>query len=133
MITTEGSPLPFSPKPELQLLPFPAVTGTRFNAAGSDGVTSIQYEGVVAATERVDACGENVDGTTVKLENGHAVSQRAEEGADLAEVFNATYVIATQYGGVLLRSEFHGASPDAAGPTRDLFSVISRAPVEPLP
>ncbi|MDQ1443994.1 MAG: hypothetical protein QOI20_458 [Acidimicrobiaceae bacterium] len=124
----------FSPRPELLLLPFPALPGTAFTAAGTDGVTAIKYEGTVQTTERIDACGANVDGTRVVLANGQATSARNQGGSQVAEEFNAEYVIATQYGGLSLRDLFQASTPgstDVYG--RELRGLINAEPIEPRP
>jgi hypothetical protein len=122
----------FAPKPELLLLPFPALRGTTFNGAGSDGLTSIQYDGVVDPVERVDACGRPVDGIVVRLTNGRATSGRNEDGTAVAETFEAAYVIATQYGGLSVRDFFKGGSP-AGLAARELHSTIGQVPQDPAP
>jgi hypothetical protein len=123
-----GEAVPFQPKPELLLLPFPALPGTTFNTAGSDGATTVQYDGRVEETERINACGVPVDGIRVALTNGRATSGRVEEGSRLAEVFNATYTIATQYGGISIRDYFKGEMPGAGLAARELFATINSEP-----
>jgi hypothetical protein len=119
--------LPFQPKPELLLLPFPALPGTTFNSAGSDGATSVEYDGAVDITERVDACGQPVDGIVVRLSNGKATTGRGDPGTAFVETFDATYVIATQYGGLSIRDDFKGGSPSGFA-ARELRGVINQVP-----
>jgi hypothetical protein len=122
-----GDVVPFTPKPELMLLPFPALRGTTFTAAGSDGATTISYDGLVDDTERVDACGQPVDGVVVRLSNGRASSARTDPGTFGPETFEAAYVIATQYGGLSVRDDFKGGSP-AGIALRELHGTINRVP-----
>jgi len=122
-----GALVPFQPKPELLLVPFPALPGTTFNGAGSDGATTITFDGLVDLTERVDACGQPVDGIVVRLSNGRASSARPEPGTAGAETFTATYVIATQYGGLSIRDDFKGGSP-AGVAARELHGTINQVP-----
>jgi hypothetical protein len=124
----DGSGLtPFQPKPELLLLPFPALKGTTFTAAGSDGLTTLSYSGVVEETERIDACGEPVDGIRVTLTDGKATSARSDGTNSSAETFEAAYVIATQYGGLSIRDFLNGAGAGGLG-GRELHGVISQVP-----
>jgi hypothetical protein len=125
-----GASMPFTPKPELLLLPFPANTGTTFTAAGSDGLTTLSYDGTVSQVDRVDACGEFVDAVTVVLKNGRASSGRAEAGTAVVENFEASYAIATQYGGLAVRDFFQGGSPTGFA-ARRLEGVISQVPKDP--
>jgi hypothetical protein len=118
---------PFQPKPELLLLPFPALKGTTFNAAGSDGLTTLSYSGVVEETERIDACGEPVDGIRVKLTDGRAATSRPDETQPMVETFEAAYVIATEYGGLSIRDFLSGGGPAGLG-ARELHGVISQVP-----
>lgn len=128
-VDSGGAVPAFEPKPELMLLPFPALPGTTFTAAGSDGATTVAYDGVVTGTVRVDACGTPVDGIEVRLTNGRATTGREQEGTFLAEEFTAAYTIATQYGGLSIQDFLSAALP--ANPTasaRQLTSLISQEP-----
>ena len=130
-VDSGGGLPPFAPKPELLLLPFPALRGTTFNGAGSDGATTIEYDGLIDETERVDACGAHVDGLQVKLTNGRATTARTVGGTSFVEAFEATYVIATQYGGLSLRDFFKGGAPTGQA-ARELRGIISQVPGEPV-
>lgn len=117
----------FRPVPEMRMLPFPAVAGTRFNVASSDGRTTIKYEGVVVETLRLDACGAFVDAIGVRFENGNAAMAIPGPAAPQAEVFTSTYYVATQYGGVITKSVFEGGSV-AGDIKRSLTTLISEVP-----
>lgn len=124
--TDQGDP--FQPVPELRLLPFPALRGANFTAAGSDGTSTVSYEAVVTETRRVDACGAFVHGIGVRLINGRAASGTAGEEEALTETFEATYYIATQYGGVIVESEISGESGLGPSFSRSLTSLIAEVP-----
>lgn len=124
-----GGVAAFEPKPELLVLPFPALPGTTFTGAGSDGLTSIAYDGRVDGTQRIDACGTPIDGIKVTLENGRATNGREGEGAFVAEEFRAVYVIATQYGGLSIADFLEArALGGVANADRMLISIISSEP-----
>lgn len=124
-----GGVAAFEPKPELLVLPFPALPGTTFAGAGSDGLTSISYDGKVEGTERIDACGTPLDGIKVSLANGRATTGREAEGSYVAEEFTAVYVFATQYGGVSIADFVEARALGGLAPAdRQIISIISEEP-----
>ena len=119
----------FEPKPELLVLPFPALPGTAFTGAGSDGLTSVSYDGRVDGTERIDACGTPLDGIKVTLSNGRATTGRTDDEAYAAEEFRAVYVFATQYGGLSIADFLEAkALGGVSNADRMLISIISSEP-----
>lgn len=58
----------FQPQPPILLLPLPVLAGERFQSIGADPRTlrSVEIDAQVVRRERVDACGEIVDGWYVK-------------------------------------------------------------------
>jgi hypothetical protein len=127
-----GDIVPFQPKPELMLLPFPALPGAAYNAAGTDGLTTVRYDGRVVDTERIDACGTNIDAIHVEITNGVATTGRAQDGEQRTETFSASYAVATQYGGLPVREHLVG---DVAGLrlSRAIDAVITSEPKDPGP
>jgi hypothetical protein len=70
-ITPDGKPLagstPFHPLTALLILPLPVVPGEQFTSVAIDptNVQSVSYQATVGARDRVDACGEFVEGWQV--------------------------------------------------------------------
>lgn len=88
--------------PGLLMLPFPAVPGDTFSAAGTDpqtGVT-ISYTGEVGKKVRVEACRVPLDAFPVHLDGKFGSGGTVEPGA--AETFTADYAFGTAYGGLSL-------------------------------
>lgn len=88
--------------PGLLMLPFPAVPGDAFHAAGTDpqtGVT-ISYTGRVAKKVRVEACGVPLDAIPVHLDGEFGTGGTIAPGG--AETFTADYAFGTAYGGLSL-------------------------------
>lgn len=89
----------FQPADPLRLLRFPVFVGDTFDVAGADPftATSMSYTVTVTDRVRVDACGELIDAWRVSLTNGRV------DGPNTNVEFVATYDIATQYGGLIVR------------------------------
>jgi hypothetical protein len=128
-VDSGGGLAAFEPKPELLVLPFPALPGTTFTGAGSDGLTSISYDGLVEGKERIDACGTPLDGIKVTLSNGRATTGRTGDEAYVAEEFRAVYVFATQYGGLSIADFVEAkALGGLSNADRMLITMISSEP-----
>ncbi len=91
----------FRPATPLRLLRFPAFAGDTFDEFATDPVsgTSMQYTVTVGKKIRVDACGEFIEAIRVQLTDGRVI------GPEVDVRFVATYDIATQYGGLIVRDE----------------------------
>ncbi len=89
----------FRPAQPLRLLRFPAFVGDTFDEVGTDPLTgtTMQYTVTVVGRVRVPACGEFVEAIRVELTEGRV------DGAEQNVDFTATYDIATQYGGLIVR------------------------------
>jgi hypothetical protein len=115
-----SSELTFSPG--VLYLPLDIVPGEEFNAVGIDPRTGsvLQHQAKVIKRDRVDACGEVVDGWVVESTQtftgpGQAAPPRAYR-----------YVVAPQLGGVIISEEIHTAGPQG---TTDV--VLSLAQLKP--
>lgn len=86
----------FTPTSELLLLPFPADPGATFSAAGTDGPTTMQWDGAIGQKARVDACGTPIDAVSVRIRG--TVSTAGARS--VTQNIDAVYAIATQFGGI---------------------------------
>lgn len=115
----------FQPATPLRLLRFPAFEGDTFDEVATDPVsgTTMQYRVTVGPKLRVDACGELVEAIRVELTEGRII------GPEVDVEFVATYDLATQYGGLIVRDEVTAAGREGlASVTRTNLATFTRAP-----
>lgn len=119
-----SSELTFSPG--VLYLPLDIVPGEEFNAVGIDPRTGavLQNQAKVVKRERVDACGEIVDGWVVES------TQTFSGSAQAAPPRTYRYIIAPQLGGIIISEEIHTAT--AQGTTDVTLSLAQLNPA-PLP
>jgi hypothetical protein len=100
----------FAPGQGLLLLPLPVTTGEQFSSVAIDAKNgeTMQNNGTVTRRQRVDACGELVDGWEVQ-------SQLTDS---FAGQLTYNYIVATQYGAMLISEAYQPAqATSATGPT----------------
>ncbi len=116
------SELTFSPG--VLYLPLDVVPGEEFNAVGIDPRTGsvLQHQAKVTKRDRVDACGEVVDGWVIES------TQTFSGPGQTAPPRTYKYMIAPQLGGLIISEEIHTSSPQG---TTDV--VLSLAQVKPVP
>lgn len=93
----------------LLMLPLPATAGETFTSSAVDPRTGqvITHQATVQERQRVDACGDLVDGWGVKYERRQGENHLGSAGSALPErAIPYTTVWATQYGGVPIFDEF---------------------------
>lgn len=115
----------FRPATPLRLLRFPAFAGDTFESAGTDPVTgtTMRWTVTVEGHVRVDLCGELVDAIRVHLSNGRV------DGPEANVEFAATYDIATQYGGLILRDQVTASGREGLDTvTRTNTAVLTSVP-----
>lgn len=111
----------------LLVLPLPVRPGEHFTSTAVDRTNGItmQNEGTVLNKDRVDACGEPVDGWVVAGRLARS-SPRPNEPSTVAEY---RYIVGTQYGGMLLREEI-----DRQGDPNDTVKLNAHiAGLDPAP
>ena len=115
-----SSELAFSPA--VLYLPLDIVPGEEFNAVGIDPRTGsvLQHQAKVTKRDRVDACGEVVDGWVVES------TQTFTGPGQAAPPRTYRYVVAPQLGGIIISEEIHTAGPQG---TTDV--VLSLAQLKP--
>ena len=119
-----SSELTFSPA--VLYLPLEVVPGEEFNAVGIDPRTGsvLQNKAKVVKRERVDACGEVVDGWAVEsTQTFSGTGQTAPPRTD-------RYIIAPQLGGIIISEEIHTATPQG---NTDVTLSLGQLKPAPLP
>lgn len=100
----------FEPTSGLLLLPLPVVAGERFASTATDPRTgeTRTHEALVLERQRVDACGELIDGWGVTYQRRHGGNALGTVITTVAPdaVIEITSVFATQYGGVPILENF---------------------------
>ena len=119
-----SSELTFSPG--VLYLPVDIVPGEEFNAVGIDPRTGsvLQHQAKVTKRERVDACGEVVDGWVVES------TQTFTGPGQAAPPRTYKYLIAPQLGGIIISEEIHTSSPQG---TTDVVLSLGQLKPAPLP
>jgi hypothetical protein len=119
-----SSELVFSPG--VLYFPLPVEPGEQFTSVGIDARTGsvLQHQARVLRRERVDACGEIVDGWAVES------TQTFTGSAQTSPTRSYRYIVAPQLGGIIVSEELHVTSPQ--GQTDAVFSLAQLRP-SPLP
>jgi hypothetical protein len=119
-----SSELAFSPG--VLYLPLDIVPGEEFNAVGIDPRTGsvLQHQARVIKRDRVDACGEVVDGWVVES------TQTFTGPGQTAPPRTYRYLIAPQLGGIIISEEIHTSSPQG---TTDVVLSLGQLKPAPLP
>ncbi len=126
-----GEPQRFEPAtdPGLLLLPFPAVPGHTWHAAGTDpqsGIT-LSYSGEVGPKVRVEACRVPLDAWPVHLDG--AFGTGGAVGPDGAQSFTADYAFGTAYGGLSLQDSVVMDRTSVGGNVhQEIAATINRRP-----
>jgi hypothetical protein len=113
----------FAPAPSILYLPLPVLVGEQWTSHGVSPATgeTWQLQGTVKGRQRVDACGEVIDGWGVE-------GSLTQSGGTNATTYK--FVVATQLGGVLTSEFIDGTTP--TGTMKVTFSVGQLDP-DPLP
>jgi hypothetical protein len=119
-----SSELTFSPG--VLYFPLPVEPGEQFTSVGIDARTGavLQHQARVLRRERVDACGEIVDGWVVES------TQTFSGSTQTSPPRTYRYIVAPQLGGIIVSEEIHVTSPQ--GQTDAFFSLGQVRP-SPLP
>ena len=117
-----SSVLNFSPA--VLYLPLPIQAGETWSAVGIDPRTGqvLQHQGQVVRRERVDACGEIVDGWAVE-------ATQTFSGAGTA-TRSYRYIIGPQFGGLIISEQLKASSPEG---TLDVTFSLGQTRPSPLP
>jgi len=115
--------------PAVLYLPLDVVPGEEFNAVGIDSRTGsvLQHRAKVVKRDRVDACGEVVDGWVIES------TQTFTSGAQSTPPRSYRYIVAPQLGGIIISEELHVNT--GAGTTDVTLSLaqLNPAPLPPAP
>jgi hypothetical protein len=126
-VDREGNVTALNFTPAVLYLPLPVEPGESWTSVGIDPRTGavLQHQGKVLRRQRVDACGDVVDGWLVE-----ATQTFTGTAGNTSASQTYRYVVATQLGGMLISEERHVASPQ--GNTDVTFSLGQLRP-SPLP
>ena len=107
-------------------LPLDIVPGEEFNSVGIDPRSGsvLQNQAKVLKRERVDACGEVVDGWSVES------TQTFSGAGQAAPPRTYRYIIAPQLGGIIISEEIHTTTPQG---TTDVTLSLGQLKPAPLP
>jgi len=121
------------PAPGMKLVEFPVEGGASFAATATDGVTTIDYTSTVAFSPVVlDACDTWVEGWPVTIEGTVASNDPEYLGHQLAR-FEAEYVIAPQFGGLILEERVMVTTPSDGQSVPVIPVRISMAKIQTPP
>ena len=121
----------FQPTTGLLLLPLPVTAGEKFQSVAVDARSgqTIVHESTVLRRQRIDACGDLVDGWLV--ESNRQIS-RPEDFAGGPPGGKYTMIFATQFGGMPIQERLVIENVCAGG-TCDLSSSLAQLKPDPLP
>jgi hypothetical protein len=114
----------FNPQTGLLLLPLRVRAGERFQSVAIDPSTgqTLRLTGEVRQQERIDACGEILEGWRVN-------SVIESSTSDGPIVYN--YIIAPQFGAVLIEEQVERSTPDGVAKLRFTLGQRDPSPVTP--
>lgn len=94
----------FNPSTPVLILPLPVSTNEEYQSVGVDPVSgqTLVHKAKVLARERVDACGEVVDGWAVEAEQTSSDQD--------APIVRYRYLVAPQYGGMIISEKLNYAA-----------------------
>ncbi|MFT5221729.1 MAG: hypothetical protein ACI867_000022 [Glaciecola sp.] len=124
-VIPDGTESSFEPSSPILLLPFPNSLNQTFDASGFDpySQTTMSFTATVGDLRRVNACGKPVLGIELGLTAGRLIGP----GFDLE--FTATYVMATQFGGVSMSDEFTIAGTEGGSTSsRHNVAIVNEVP-----
>jgi hypothetical protein len=120
----------FAPTPGLLLLPLPVNSSDTWQSVGVDpksGATTV-INGTVTRRQRIDACGDLVDGWLV---DATQVSGSAQNATPDAGQIAYSYMVAPQFGGALVQERIHPVDTDPQ--VFDLNFTLAQLKPDPLP
>lgn len=114
----------FNPSTPVLVLPLPVSTNEEYQSVGVDPRTgqTLVHRAHVLARERVDACGEVVDGWAVEAEQTSSDPE--------APVVSYRYLVAPQYGGLIISEKLNY---DAGGLSNEFLFRLGQVEPDPLP
>jgi len=114
----------FNPSTPVLILPLPVSTNEEYQSVGVDPVTgqTLTHRAHVLARERVDACGEVVDGWAVEAEQTSSNPN--------APVVSYRYLVAPQYGGLIVSEKL---TYSAGGLDNEFLFRLGQVDPDPLP
>jgi hypothetical protein len=123
-IDAQGNSQVLNFTPAVLYLPLPIVPGESFESVGIDSRSGqvLQHQAQVVRRERVDACGEIVDGWAVEATQTFSGQSTATRGY--------RYIIAPQMGGLMISEQVKVTAPEG---TLDVTFSLGQTKPTPLP
>lgn len=120
----DGTETSFNPTVGLLYIGLPVVPSERFTSSAVDGRSgqSIVHDATVLGRDRIDACGDLVDGWRV---------QATQSRTDAAGEVSFNYLVAPQLGGLVIREEIE--QTDLEGNTIQVIYTLGQLEPDPLP
>ena len=122
---TDGEVEQFTPQPAIRIMPLPVqVSAEPFVSAGTDALRgmSMSLEGTVVERGRVDACG-----TVLDAWKAHVTI--VVTSPTVAQTYESTFDVGTQFGGIVLSDHFILSGFQAGIPvSRDTTAIITQSP-----
>ncbi|MHB8513323.1 MAG: hypothetical protein ACYDCC_14255 [Actinomycetota bacterium] len=105
---SDGTTQNFAPTPALEVIPFPASTGSTWSVRSIDPLTQVvmQYDATISTERDLDVCGKRLVAWEVDISNGSIRSPSS------AIFFTASVDIGTQYGGLSLADSLSMSGTD---------------------
>jgi hypothetical protein len=128
-VDAAGNTSELSFSPGVLYLPLDVVPGEEFNAVGIDSRTGavLQHQAKVVKRDRVDACGEVVDGWVVES------TQTFTGAAAASPPRTYKYIVAPQLGGIIISEEIHTSTPQGTTDVVLSLGQLKPAPLPPAP
>jgi hypothetical protein len=127
-LRSDGVTAAFVPTPPLRLAALPLVRGATSDQSAVDATTqtAMSFTSTIEGKARVYACGVPLDTWTIHLTKGRLL------GPDQDLAFDATYQLATQFGGIIVQDAVAFSGTDAGnGVRRANRATISQQPRTP--
>jgi hypothetical protein len=127
-LRSDGVTAQFAPTPPLRLAALPLVRGATSDQSAVDPQTqtAMSFTSTVEGKARVYACGVPLDTWTIHLTKGRLL------GPDQDLTFDATYQLATQFGGIIIQDVIAFTGSDAGnGVRRANRATVAQTPRAP--
>ena len=124
----------FTPATLLKIFEWAGATGTQFAVSGSDDDETMSFVATIGQGRHVNACGTPLDALTVQLSEGRYVWRYKDTAGTEQQVvsdFSATYGIATQYGALIIASDYQRRTKAVSGADVEFLELETEINAEP--
>lgn len=119
----------FNPTTPILYLPLPVVSGEAYRSVGVDPKTgqTLVHDATVLGRERIDACGDLVDGFAVEATQTSSVGGQAGPGAQV----KYRYIVAPQYGAMIIAEVLSYSTTTIQNELRFTLGQLNPDPLPP--